>query len=168
MLKQTNYSVISDSLIYYGFAYTPGIFTYNFDKGVSRSFPVDERIAPRAEPIKTKEPVFAVMNDHAIQSPMYWQPLVTSEYIVQIYQKGQGLTNKKGSYNNFRDKSWQYLVYSKDYTFIESLDLEMGPYFRDTWFVYNDEIFLNPDPFKFKGKSHDMTSLIFHRIKIYE
>lgn len=166
LLKQANYSSFNDTALYYGFAFTPEIFIYDFRKGFSKSFSPGLKIVSKAKHLKTKDPVFNMMNDHAIQNPMYFEPLVTSSHIVQIFQQGQNLTSTNGEFNNFKDKDWNLLIYSSDGSFLENVTLNIKPYFRNSWFVYKDEIYLCPHPLRFNGRPYDMTSLIFHRIKI--
>ena len=166
LLKQVNYSYLDDTLLYYGFAYTPGVFTFNFNKCEYSGFPVDIKVIPGAKPIRNKNVVFEEMNDHAIQSPMFFEPLVTSNYIVQIFQPGQDLINKNGEYNNFGNKDWNMLIYSRDGKFIENKALNGISIYRNSWFIYNDEIYFCPHPTRFNGRAHDMTSLIFYKIKL--
>jgi hypothetical protein len=164
LLKEANYSSFNDTVLFYGFSFTSGVFTYNFKKGTSTYFPADPEIAPGAKILKTKDPGFPEMNNHALINPIYFEPLIASDHIFQIFQKGQPLSNKDG-YNNFSDKRWHILIYSADGSFLKDIELPTI-YYRNSWFVWEDNIYINPHPIRFGERDHDMTSLIFHRIVI--
>lgn len=166
LLKQVNFSMASEKYIYFGFTFSPGFYKYQFDN--SQQIPVYPLNGDfiGADYLKENNPAFPDMNDHALKSPAYYDPLISEKGIFQFAQYGQNLVASDDSYNNFNDKKWHLMIYDIDVGFIGNHDLGSDPLLHYTWFVYDDKVYISPHPIARKNSNSDLTSLVFLRFNL--